>query len=234
MTCINWVRVRKGARPARFATGDRAVAHDHRFTLVWRAGWASRFFFACLFCFIIGSAEALPILCMRYFRWERERERRKWVRRKWRHHCRAKIGDEITISLAKNSQSWRWVSTFPCQKLALSVSPFTLVHGHFCSVVVGFSISPAPFSPLSKCHSLRKIHTNEVCWLQGDFFVAYTVFSKWKCDTDAVMSDYKRPINNCKSALEAAPLLEGTKPAAHRSSNVGNSKLKYTLTNENN
>ena len=30
MTCINWVRVRKGARPARFAAGDRAEAHDRR------------------------------------------------------------------------------------------------------------------------------------------------------------------------------------------------------------
>ena len=79
---------------------------------------------------IIGSAEALPILCVRCFRWERERERererRKWVRRKWRHHCRAKIGDEFTLSLAKNSHNWRWVYTFPCQKLALFVSPFTL------------------------------------------------------------------------------------------------------------
>ena len=55
---------------------------------------------------IIGSAEALPILCVRYFWWERERERdTDRQRRKWRHHCRAKIG--------------RWVYTFPCQKFAL-------------------------------------------------------------------------------------------------------------------
>ena len=56
---------------------------------------------------IIGSAEALPILCVRYFRCERERERERDTdrqRRKWRHHCRAKIGDEFTLSLAKNSQ----------------------------------------------------------------------------------------------------------------------------------
>ena len=39
----------------------------------------------------IGSASALPII-------QRERERRKW-----RHHCRAKIGDEFTLSLAQNS-----------------------------------------------------------------------------------------------------------------------------------
>ena len=70
---------------------------------------------------IIGSAEALPILCVRYFWWERERDRRKW-----RHHCRAKIGDEFTLSLAKNSHNWRWDYTFPCQKFALFVSPFTL------------------------------------------------------------------------------------------------------------
>ena len=41
-----------------------------------------------------------PILCVRYFRWEREREREiqtERERRKWRHHCRAKIGDEFTL-----------------------------------------------------------------------------------------------------------------------------------------
>ena len=73
----------------------------------------------------IGSASALPILCVRYFRWERERERYR-ERRKWRHHCRAKNGDEFTLSLAKNSHNWRWAYTFPCQKFALFVSPFTL------------------------------------------------------------------------------------------------------------
>ena len=75
---------------------------------------------------IIGSAEALPILCVRYFWWEREREiQRKRDRRKWRHHCRAKIGDEFTLSLAKNSHNWRGAYIFPCQKFALFVSPFT-------------------------------------------------------------------------------------------------------------
>ena len=54
---------------------------------------------------------------------ERERDRE---RRKWRHHCRAKIGDEFTLSHAKNSHNWRWAYTFPCQKFALFVSPFTL------------------------------------------------------------------------------------------------------------
>ena len=51
---------------------------------------------------IIGSAEALPTLCVRYFWWERERERdTDRQRRKWRHHCRAKIGDEFTLPLPK-------------------------------------------------------------------------------------------------------------------------------------
>ena len=69
---------------------------------------------------IIGSAEALPILCVRYFRWEREREiqtererERDRERRKWRHHCRAKIGDELTLSLAKNSHFSFLPSHFP-------------------------------------------------------------------------------------------------------------------------
>ena len=117
---------------------------------------------------IIGSAEALPILCVRYFRWERERERERYrQRRKWRHHYRAKIGDEftlslaklrtigdeLTLSLAKNSHfsflpshfpslhsrrghhcgaeifamsSHFPLPTFPSQKFALFVSPFTL------------------------------------------------------------------------------------------------------------
>ena len=65
---------------------------------------------------------------------ERERYR---DRRKWRHHCRAKIGDEFTLSLAKSSHKWRRVYTFPCQKFALFVSPFTLPvspfwNGHHC------------------------------------------------------------------------------------------------------
>ena len=33
---------------------------------------------------------------------------------------------KFTLSLAKNSHNWRWAYTFPCQKFALFVSPFTL------------------------------------------------------------------------------------------------------------
>ena len=71
---------------------------------------------------IIGSAEALPILCVRYNRWERERERERErdgssetevVRRKWRHHCRAKTGDKFALSHAKNSHLSFPPSHFP-------------------------------------------------------------------------------------------------------------------------
>ena len=80
---------------------------------------------------IIGSAEALPILCVRYFWWEREREiQRKRDRRKWRHHCRAKSGDEFTLSLAKKSHNWRWAYTFPCHKK----THFSILPSHFPSL----------------------------------------------------------------------------------------------------
>ena len=48
--------------------------------------------------------------------WERETEiqrSRERDRRKWRHHCRAKIGDEFTLSLAKNSHFSFLPSHFP-------------------------------------------------------------------------------------------------------------------------
>ena len=76
---------------------------------------------------IIGSASVLPILCVRYFRWEREREiQRERERDGSDFTIVALIGDEFTLSLAKNSHNWRWAYTFPCQKFALFVSPFTL------------------------------------------------------------------------------------------------------------
>ena len=77
--------------------------------------------------YIIGSAEALPILCVRYFRWEREIQTERE---------RDRDGSDVTIvalKLAMNShfplpkiRNWRWAYTFPCQKFALLVSPFTL------------------------------------------------------------------------------------------------------------
>ena len=89
---------------------------------------------------IIGSAEALPILCVRCARWEREREtKRERVRRKWRHVSSAELGDEFctfpckkncTLLLAKSFALFlaknlhlnfsplegRWDHTFCCQK----------------------------------------------------------------------------------------------------------------------
>ena len=85
------------------------------------------FFFAS----IIGSAEALPILCVRYFRWEREiqTERERETERDGSdvtivalklamnlHFPLPKIrtiGDELTLSLAKNSHFSFLPSHFP-------------------------------------------------------------------------------------------------------------------------
>ena len=103
---------------------------------------------------IIGSAEALPILCVRYFRWERERDtdrQRGRERRKWRHHCRAKIGDELTLSLAKNSQLAMSLH-FPLPKIrtsrfSLHTSRLSL-HGEVTIVALKIAMS-SPF-PLPK------------------------------------------------------------------------------------
>ena len=137
---------------------------------------------------IIGSAEALPILCVRYIlRWERERERererdtereRERERRKWRHHCRAKlamnlhfpfakirtIGDEFTLSLAKNSHFSFLPSHFPSLPSR---------RGHHCSAEIRneFTLSVAKiffafFVPTlsngaSRATSDRKPKTND-------------------------------------------------------------------------
>ena len=84
-------------------------------------------------------------------RWEREREidrdrererERERERRKWRHHCRAKIGDEFTLPLAKNSHS--------CDPFTLSLaknSPFSFLPSHLpsCRAKIGdeFTLSLA-------------------------------------------------------------------------------------------
>ena len=124
-------------------------------------------FFEALFVYIIGSAEALPLLCVRYFWWGRERERyrsreRERDRWKWRHHCRAKIGDEFTLSLAKNShncQKFAQVAMslhFPLPKIrtfrfSLHTSRLSL-HGEVTMVALNFAMSshftlPKFFSP---------------------------------------------------------------------------------------
>ena len=75
---------------------------------------------------IIGSAEVLPILCVRYFRWERERERDTERDGSDVTIVALKLAMNFTLSLAKNSHNWRIAYTFPCHKFALFVSPFTL------------------------------------------------------------------------------------------------------------
>ena len=114
---------------------------------------------------IIGSAEALLILCVRYIRWEREREREIQRererdgsdRRKWRHHCRAKIGDEFSLPKCA-PQYWRRVLRFSLPKiLHLSFSPFEMrwVHTFHCQKRCTFRNS----SYSSHC---------QMAWLTGD------------------------------------------------------------------
>ena len=107
---------------------------------------------------------------------QRERERYR-DRRKWHHHCRAKIDDEFTLSLAKNSHKWRRVYTFPCQKFALFVSPFTLpvspfLNGHHCGAEIRNEFTlPLPknvsllvrnlSNGTSRATSDRKLKTND-------------------------------------------------------------------------
>ena len=61
--------------------------------------------------FIIGSAEALPILCVRYFRWERERERERErcrERERERERERKTDGSDVTIVALKLAMNRRW------------------------------------------------------------------------------------------------------------------------------
>ena len=64
---------------------------------------------------VIGSAEALPILCVRCAWWERERERET---RKWRHLSSAEIGEEVCTFPCQNAEIGEEFCTFPCQKFA--------------------------------------------------------------------------------------------------------------------
>ena len=131
---------------------------------------------------IKGSAEALPILCVRYIRWERERERereRYRERRKWRHHCRAKIGDEFTCSLCQKFAQLAMSLHFPLPKtrtfrFSLHTSCLSL-HCEVTIVALKFAIGshfPLPkfFSPslfplfqngASRATSDRKPKTND-------------------------------------------------------------------------
>ena len=82
---------------------------------------------------IIGSAEALPILCLRYIRWERERERERDTERE---REREKDGSDVTIVALKLAMSFALLlaknvhlsigeefCAFPCQKICTLVSP---------------------------------------------------------------------------------------------------------------
>ena len=121
--------------------------------------------------FIIESAEALSILCVRCARWGRERERdrerereRERERRKWRHYCRAKISDEFTLPLAENSHNWRWVYTFPCQKFALFVSIVALkfaMSSHFLLPKKFAAFVSTLWNGASRATSDRKPKTND-------------------------------------------------------------------------
>ena len=93
-----------------------------------RASWLQKDGVLFFFLHIIESAEALPILCVRYIRWERERERERDTEKDGSDVTivALKLAMNLHVPFAKNSHNWRWVYTFPCQKLALFVSPFTL------------------------------------------------------------------------------------------------------------
>ena len=90
---------------------------------------------------IIGSVEALPILCVRYFRWEREREReRERDTERERERERERDGSDVTIAALKLVMN----SHFPMPKnrtigdeltLSLAKNPhFSFLPSHFPSL----------------------------------------------------------------------------------------------------
>ena len=130
---------------------------------------------------IIGSAEALPILCVRYFRWEREiqteRERDRdgsdvtivALKLAMNLHFplpkNRTIGDELTLSLAKNSH----FSFLPSHFLSLPSR-----RGHHCGAEIRneFTLSIAKrrsfllgfFRPLDLCSPSFKWHEPRDEW----------------------------------------------------------------------
>ena len=86
------------------------IVHNNFFLSYSMFACAMYWFFVISFFFnfrIIGSAEALPILCVRYFRWERERERERDTDRD---------GSDVTIVALKLAMS----SHFPLPKIRTS------------------------------------------------------------------------------------------------------------------
>ena len=79
---------------------------------------------------------------------ERERERdthreRERDRRKWRHHCRTKIGDEFTLSHAKNSHNCCEFTLSLAKKSHFSFLPSHSL-SHHCGVEIRSSHFPLP------------------------------------------------------------------------------------------
>ena len=138
---------------------------------------------------IIGSAEALPILCVRYFRCERERERERDTERGDGSYVTIvaiklamnspfqlpkirTIGDELTLSLAKNSH----FSFLPSHFLSLPSR-----RGHHCGAEIHNEITlsiaknffalfvPHPSNGTSRTTSDRKPKTNDEI-LPSDIF----------------------------------------------------------------
>ena len=97
---------------------------------------------------IIGSAEGLSIMCVRYFRWERERDGSDVTNVALKlamnlHFPLPKIrtiGDELTLSLAKNSHFSFFPSHFPSLPSR---------RGHHCGAKIRneFTLSIAKISP---------------------------------------------------------------------------------------
>ena len=104
---------------------------------------------------------------------------------------------------------------------------FVLVHGHFCSVVVGFSISQPPFpscqyvTPSEKNTSMTSVDCRVISSL-------HVQFDEMKV---RLGHSYVRiqASDGCKSAFEVAASQQLIDPAT-----LADAKLESTLTNENN
>ena len=112
---------------------------------------------------IIGSAEALPILCVRYIRWERERDTKRE---------REKDGSDVTIVALKLAMSFALLlaknvhlsigdefCAFPCQKICTSVSP----------LLIGAEFTLSVAKNVALFETVRILRTAcQMAWLTGD------------------------------------------------------------------
>ena len=86
-------------------------------------------------CMIIPKADALGKLCVRWARWEREREwerERGKVRRKWLHQKSAEVGEEFTLSPYLKVALLRLIQMVTI--VDLWITPPLPKRSHFCSV----------------------------------------------------------------------------------------------------